>query len=73
MSPYPEIVEIEGELTEVGLFEDKTGYGIAVSTEDGQITINGMDEIDVGRLAAGLFGRVRIVIEPIEDTDNEEG
>lgn len=69
MSPYPEIVELEGELTEVGLFADQSGYGIVVSTDDGSIKVNGMDEIDVGRLASGVFGRVRITIEPI---DSEE-
>lgn len=69
MGPYPEIVEIEGELTEVGIFTDKSGYGIILNTEDGKVTINNMRDDDVDRLLPGVGGRMRIIIEPIEDDD----
>ena len=69
MGPYPEIVEIEGELTEVGIFTDKSGYGIILNTEDGPVTINNMRDDDVDRLLPGVGGRMRIIIEPIEDDD----
>lgn len=67
MNPYPEIVEIEGEMIEVGDLAGKAGYGIVVSTEFGPIKIDGMDEMDVDRLIPGISGRVRITIEPLED------
>lgn len=69
MGPYPEIVEIEGELTEVGIFTDKSGYGIILNTEAGKVTINNMRDDDVDRLLPGVGGRMRIIIEPIEDDD----
>ncbi len=67
MSPYPEMVEIEGEMTEVGDLAGKGGYGIVVSTEFGPIRIDGMDDMDVDRLIPGISGRVRITIEPLDD------
>jgi len=69
MSPYPEAVEIEGELAEVGVFADKSGYGVIVITEDGPVTINGMRDDDVDCLLPGIGGRMRITIEPIDDND----
>lgn len=72
MGPYPEIVEIEGELSEVGIFADKSGYGIIVDTEDGPVTLNDMRDDDVARLLPGIGGRVRIIIEPIDDIEREE-
>ncbi len=72
MGPYPEIVEIEGELTEVGIFADKSGYGIILATEDGQVTINNMRDDDVDRLLPGIGGRMRVIIEPIDDIESEE-
>lgn len=72
MSPYPEAVEIEGDLTEVGVFADKSGYGVIVITEDGPVTINGMRDDDVDRLLPGVGGRMRITIEPIDDIENEK-
>jgi hypothetical protein len=72
MGPYPEIVEIEGELTEVGIFADKSGYGIILDTEDGRVMLSNMRDDDVGRLLSGVGGRVRIIIEPIDDIESEE-
>lgn len=72
MGPYPEIVEIEGELSEVGIFADKSGYGIVLDTEDGPVTLNNMRDDDVERLLPGIGGRVRIIIEPIDDIESEE-
>lgn len=72
MGPYPEIVEIEGELSEVGIFGNKSGYGIIVDTEDGPVTLNNMRDDDVDRLLPGVGGRGRIIIEPIEELESEE-
>ena len=72
MGPYPEIVEIEGQLAEVGIFADQSGYGIVVTTKDGPVTINNMRDDDADRLLPGIGGRVRIIIEPIDDIESEE-
>ncbi len=72
MGPYPEIVEIEGELTEVGIFADKSGYGIILDTEDGRVMLSNMRDDDVDRLLPGVGGRVRIIIEPIDEIESEE-
>lgn len=71
MSPYPEVVEIEGLLVEAGAVSDQPGYGVRVETDDGPITVSGLDEIDVERMLPGILGRVRIIIEPIDDPDTE--
>lgn len=68
-SPYPEAVELEGELTEIGT--TAAGDGILVSTQSGRIQITGLDEADLQGLASGLFSQVRITIEPIEEQDIE--
>ncbi len=70
MGPYPEIVEIEGDLAEVGIFPDKSGCRVILNTEDGPVTLNNIRDDDVDRLLPGVGGRVRIIIEPIEDEDD---
>lgn len=74
MNPFAELVELEGQLVEVGSFmwDGKSAYGIAVATEDGTLIINGVADHDVDRLVPGIFGRVRITIEPVEDDSDDQ-
>jgi hypothetical protein len=73
VNPFAELVELEGQLVEVGCFtwEGKTAYGAAIETEDGTLIISGLPDHDVDRLVPGILGRVRITIEPIE-SDSED-
>lgn len=67
MGPYPQMVEIEGVLADVGISDGGAGYVIIVTTEDGPLTINNMRDDDVDCLLPGIGGTVRITIEPIEE------
>lgn len=63
VSPYPQVVEIEGELTEIGT--SPAGDDILITTPNGPVRITGLDEMDLAGLVPGVFGLVRITIDPI--------
>lgn len=65
MNPYSEIVEVEGDLQECGLLNDIASNGVVITTNDGTLTILGLNPYDTDRLLPGISGRVRITIEHI--------
>lgn len=74
MNPFAELVELEGQLVEIGSFmwDGKSAYGAAIATEDGTLIISGLADHDVDRLVPGILGRVRITIEPVEDDSDDQ-
>ncbi|MDR6397906.1 putative membrane protein [Herbaspirillum seropedicae] len=74
VNPFAEPVEIEGQLVEAGSFawDGRSAYGAAILTEEGTLIVSGLADHDVDRLVPGVLGRVRITIEPVEDTSDDQ-
>lgn len=74
MNQFAELVELEGQLIEVGSFmwDGKSAYGAAITTGDGTLIVSGLADHDVDRLVPGILGRVRITIEPVEDDRDDQ-
>lgn len=56
-------IEVSGQLTEVGQFNNEPGHGLVVDTGRGEVFIGGLEREDVARVAKLLYQNVSVQIE----------